>query len=78
LQEQKPINATSLEREDYLYRAMRRYLKNWHEAMRAAGLDPAAYRRGPSGTSSSTEGESRDSVARQSQADKTLRPNCPV
>jgi hypothetical protein len=76
LQEQKPINATALAREDYsLYRAMRRYLKNWHEAMHAAGLDPAVYRRGPSGTSSSTEAESSDSVARQSQADKTLRPD---
>ena len=79
LQKQKPINATALAREDYsLYRAMRRYLKNWHEAMRAAELDPAVYRRGPAGTLPSTNAGSRDSVARQSQADGTLRPDRPA
>ena len=79
LQKQKPINSTALAREDYsLYRAMRRYLKNWHEAMRAAGLDPAAYRRGPAGAPPSTSAGSRNSVGRQSQADETLRPNPPV
>ena len=45
LQEKKPMNSYAIECEDYsLFRAIRRYLKNWHEAMRAAGLDPALYR----------------------------------
>ncbi len=76
LQEQKPINAAALRREDYcLYQAMRRRLKNWHEAMRAAGLDPGAYRCGAAGTPPSIEAGPCGSVARQSQADETLRPN---
>jgi hypothetical protein len=79
LQEKKPINAAALKREDYcLYQAMRRLLKNWHEAMRAAGLDPEAYRCGSAGTPLSAEAGPRNSVARQSQAEETLRPNRPA
>lgn len=74
LQEGRPINSSALRREDCsLFRAMRRYLKNWNEAMRVAGLDPALYRHGAAGKLPSPEARSRDSVARQSQAEETLR-----
>ncbi|OQB82628.1 MAG: hypothetical protein BWX88_03841 [Planctomycetes bacterium ADurb.Bin126] len=79
LQEQKPINAAALRREDYcLYQAMRRLMKNWHETMREAGLAPEVYRCGSGGVPPSTEAKPRDSVARQSQADETLRPDRPA
>jgi len=73
---QKPINATALLREAYsLYRAMRRYCGNWSEAMRAAGLDSAVYRLRPPSVFPSSKAGPRDAVARQSQADQTLRPD---
>lgn len=79
LREQKPMHSTALANEDQaLYRALRRHLKSWNEAMRAAGLDPAVYRRGPAGTPPSTDAGLRNSVARQSRADETLRQNPPV
>jgi hypothetical protein len=77
LQEKKPMNSYAIECEDYsLFRAIRRYLKNWHEAMRAAGLDPALYRLCPA--PQPEDPGSHDSVAPQSQADEPLRPDRPA
>jgi hypothetical protein len=74
LREQKPMHSTALSREDHaLYHAMRRHLKSWNEAMRAAGLDPDVYRRSPACTSLSPQVGPRVSVARQSQTDEMLR-----
>jgi hypothetical protein len=79
LREQKAMHSTAISRDDNaLYRAMQRYLGSWNEAMRAAGLDPAAYRRGPARIPPSTNAGSRDSVARQSQADEMPRPDRPA
>jgi hypothetical protein len=43
----KRMNSWALSREDpSLYHAMRRHLGGWSEAMRVAGIDPEAHRRG--------------------------------
>jgi len=48
LREQKPMHSTAIARDDQrLHDAMRRHLGSWTDAMRAAGLDPSLYRRGP-------------------------------
>lgn len=80
LREQKPMHSTAIARDDQrLYDAMRRHLRNWSEAMRAAGLDPALYRRGPTPPSRpSSEAGPRDPVSRQSQANDMLRPDRPA
>jgi hypothetical protein len=79
LREQKPMHSQAIARDDHsLYRAMRRHLKNWSEAMRAAGLDPAAYRRGPSTPPAAPDFGSRGSVARQSHNGDGMRPERPT
>lgn len=56
LQEQKPISPAALARgERSLYHAARRYFGSWNQAILAAGLDPAAHRRGPICPSSAIE-----------------------
>jgi len=68
LREQKPLYSTALARDERsLYHAARRYFGSWNQAMLAAGLDPAAHRRGPVCRSSAAEARPRDPVPRQSQ-----------
>ena len=68
LREQKPIYSNALARDERsLYHAARRYFGSWNQAMLAAGLDPAAHRRGPVCRSSAAEARPRDPVPRQSQ-----------
>lgn len=80
LREQKPMHSTAIARDDQrLYDAIRRHLRNWSEAMRAAGLDPALYRCGPTASPSpSADVDPRNPVSRQSQANDTLRPDRPA
>lgn len=79
LRQQKPVNSTALVREDGgLYRAGRRHLKSWSDALRAAGLDPEVHRRGPSGRTIITDADLREQIARPSQANDGLRPDRPA
>ena len=80
LREQKPMHSTAIARDDQrLYDAMRRHLRNWSEAMRAAGLDPAIYRRGPTPPPTpSAQPGLHEPVSRQSQANETLQPDRPA
>lgn len=80
LREQKPMHSTAIARDDQrLYDAMRRHLRNWSEAMSAAGLDPAVHRRGPTPPArTSAETASLDPVSRQSQTNDTLRADRPT
>lgn len=79
LRDGKPMHSAAIAREDNtLYQAFRRHLGSWDQAMRAAGLDPDAHRRGPARRSSAPDGEARPSVSRQSQANDTLRPDRPA
>jgi hypothetical protein len=80
LREQKPMHSTAIARDDQrLHDAMRRHLRNWTEAMRAAGLDPALYRRGPKPPPRPpADVAPRDPVSRQSQAADALRPDRPA
>jgi hypothetical protein len=74
--EQKPMHSTALARdENRLYHAARRHLGSWSEAMRAAGLDPELYRRGPENQSSSIETKSHPPGPAQSQSAEIMRPN---
>jgi hypothetical protein len=79
LQQQKPMNAIALNRDDTaLYLAARRHFRNWCNALVAAGLDPDVHRlagrlKGRSGTTGSfVEPE------RKSQADDGMRLGSPV
>ena len=48
LRERRPMHSNAIARDDMgLYHAMRRYLRNWSTAMRAAGLDPDVYHGSP-------------------------------
>lgn len=80
LREQQPMHSTAIARDDQrLYDAMRRHLRNWSEAMRAAGLDPSLYRRGPTPPPSpSSQSGPKEPVSRQSQPNETLRPDRPT
>ncbi len=69
LQASKRMNGTALAREDpSLYDAMRRYFGSWREAIRAAGLDPEAYR-------VTAAARSRQAVAPPSPGHQSLRPD---
>lgn len=75
----KPVHPTALAREDSgLYRATRRHHKSWGNAMRAAGLDPAVYRRGSHGQRPSSGPIPCEQITRVSQGDDALRPNHPA
>jgi hypothetical protein len=77
--DQKPMHSTALARDDIgLYHAARRHLRSWSEAMRAAGLDPDLYRRGPANRSSSIDALPHPPGSRQSQLSETVRPDHPV
>lgn len=79
LREQKPLNPTAITRTDHkLYQAMLRHLGSWDQAMRVAGLDPDAYRRGPRGSAPFTDTGARPVVSRQSQPNDRLRPDRPA
>ena len=79
LRDQKPMHSNAIARDDHgLYQAARRHLRNWNEAMRAAGLDPAMYRRGAGSPSPSAEPGFRESVSRQSQNSGALRLDRPA
>ena len=74
LREQRPMNAVALAREDGpLYCAARRHLRSWSNALLAAGLDPAAFRRSPPG-----ETPTSGTGARESQAVDVVRPERPA
>jgi len=76
LREGRPMHSSALMREDNsLFRAARRHLKSWNDAMRAAGLDPKEYRRGPSGKLIIADAGPREQIARPSQAADTPRPD---
>jgi DNA-binding protein H-NS len=69
----KRMNGTALAREDAsLYDAMRRYFGNWREAMRAAELDPDAYRVTHAATAAA---RLRQAVAPPAPAPESLRPD---
>ena len=79
LGEQKAMHSTAVARDDNsLYRAARRHLKTWNSAMRAAGLDPGEFQRGPSGRVTLTDAGPREQIARPSQATEALRPDRPA
>ena len=79
LREGKRMNAWSVTREDGgLYRAARRYLKNWRNALRASGLDPDACCVLPRRKDQSAVARMGEPVTRESQAKDGMRPEGPA
>jgi len=79
LRERKHMNARSLAREDRgLYRAARRHLKNWSNALAAAGLDPDAYRVSPQRKEPPQIPGTREPSSKQSQPTGVVRPDHPA
>jgi len=79
LSEGRPMHSSALMREDNsLFRAARRHLKSWNDALRAAGLDPKEYQRGPGGKGIVTDAGPREQIAWPSKAADTLRPDRPA
>jgi hypothetical protein len=79
LQQQKPLNASALSRDDAsLYLAAKRRFSNWRNALIAAGLSPDDHRGVAGGKGRlATPGSSNES-ARRSQADDAMRPDYPT
>ena len=78
LHEQKPMNAAAIVRDNQsLAHAMRRYLGSWAEAMRAAGLDPDAYRCGPNRGTLPADAKLREFPPQPSQNNALLRLDHP-
>jgi DNA-binding protein H-NS len=78
LQEQRSMNPSALSQEDgALYRATRRHLRSWSNALLTAGLDPAAYRRSQRGKTP-TSGAGTHEQSAQSQGIDMVRPEKPA
>jgi hypothetical protein len=74
VREHQPMNAWAVSRDHAgLYGAAKRYLTNWDEAIRAAGLDPAEHRR--KRPPSPRKEPPSQAAARKAQGDELVRPD---